>query len=141
MLTPNKLTYLHEDCGTVTDVGGSIVKNMHADPFYYMDGMTICSSCGEVPDSKCKLVDSGQNLAEYCADLKKNKGIAYHVVRWGILLVFVVLGAVGASIGFANAPHPIPQPWSSLIGIAVGLFASMFVGKKIRLMLCRAGVI
>ena len=141
MAAPRKLSYLHEDCGTVTDAGGSIVSNMHADPYYYMDGMTVCASCGEVPDSKCKLVGSGQNLAEYCADLKKTKGTPYHVIRWGILLVFAIVGAIAASIGFANAPHPIPQPWSGLLGVVMGLFASMFIGRWIRLMLCKAGVI
>jgi len=141
MSTPRNLAYRHEDCGSVTEVGGSIVANMHADPYYYIDGMTICANCGEVPDSRCQLVDSGQRLDKYCADLKKTKGTAYHVVRWVILLAFVILGVVVSSIVFPNGPHPIPQPWSGLLGVIIGIFASMFVGKWIRLMLCKAGVI
>ena len=138
---PKEFAYLHEDCGTVTTVGGSIVSNMHYDPYYYMAGMTVCASCGEVPDSRCTLVDTGQNLDEYCRELKKTKGTGYHVVRWSIWVVFMIAGAILAPILGENAKGQIPQPWESLFGAMIGGLAALFIGRFIRLMLCKIGLI
>ncbi len=138
---PDTFAYLHKECGTVTEVGDSITANMHADPWFYLPGTTICAQCGEVPDKRCTVVDTGERLDEYVKGLQKQKGTAYHCVRWGIYVVLMTVGAIVTPIITVNAKGQIPQPWNSLFGVVFGVLTAMFPGRYVRLMLCKAGVI
>jgi hypothetical protein len=138
---PAEFASLHEKCGTVTSVGGSIVSNMHADPYFYAPHTTICANCGEVPDAHFTIVESGEKLDAYCKRLRQAKGPAYHVVRWGIYVVCMVVGAVVTPLITANAKGQIPQPWNSLFGALMGGLVAMFIGRYVRLLLCKVGVI
>jgi hypothetical protein len=133
--------YLHEKCGTVTRISDDIIDNYLADPYYYNDGTTICAECGEVPDKDCVWEETGQRLDEYMHQLQAKKGTAYHVVRWGIWVAFMVAGAIIAPPLLKGGKGVIPFPWDVLLGALAGGLAAFFVGRYLRLMLCKMKVI
>jgi hypothetical protein len=122
-------------------MSSDIVSNLRSDPYFYDTTFTICASCGQVASRKCTLIENNRNLENFYNHLRKSKGAPYHFVRWGIYVIFMVLGAVLTPIVFAGGKGQIPQPWNSLMGVLFGWVLAMLVGKYIRLALCRSGLI
>jgi hypothetical protein len=133
--------YVHKACGTSTQVSDDIIENYLADPYYYSDGSTICAECGVVPDSTCRWEETGQPVDEYMRELRARKGTAYHVVRWGIWGVCLAIGAIVAPPLLVGGKGQINFPWNSLLGMLVGGLVALFVGRYLRLMLCKMKVI
>lgn len=133
--------YVHDKCGTTTRVSDDIIDNYLADPYYYNDGTTICADCGEVPDKECRWEETGQRVDEYMHQLQAKKGTAYHLVRWGIWVAFMVAGAIITPPLLKGGKGVIPFPWDVLGGMVFGLVAAFLVGRYLRLMLCKMKVI
>ena len=148
-MTPNKpesadvipRAYVHEKCGTSTRVSDDIVETYLADPYFYSDGTTICAECGEVPDKDCRWEETGQPVDEYMRQLQAKKGTAYHAVRWGIWGLLMVAGAIIAPPLLKGGKGVIPFPWDVLCGVLVGGLVALFIGRYVRLVLCKMNVI
>jgi hypothetical protein len=133
--------YVHDKCGTTTRVSDDIIDNYLADPFFYSDGTTICAECGEVLDKDCRWEETGQRVDEYMRQLQAQKGTAYHVVRWGIWVAFMVAGALIVPPLLKGGKGVIPFPWDVLGGVLAGGLVAFFAGRYLRLMLCKMKVI
>ncbi len=134
-------TYVHDACGVVTQMPESVKSKYLLDPYFYSDGVTMCAQCGMVPDKACTWTDTGERLDVYMRRLQQQKGLPYHIVRWGIWVAFLAAGAILAPQLLKGGKGQIPAPWDSAIGVLVGVGAALFLGRFIRLGLCMLRII
>jgi hypothetical protein len=63
--------YLHSRCGVATGMPEYMIRSYLADPFRHADG-TFCCGCNDyVSAGELSWITTGQNLAEYFAQLRK----------------------------------------------------------------------
>ena len=107
------------------------------DPCYYSSG-TICANCGEVPDSQCTWVETGENLAAYMKRLKSAKSQEYHLARFLIPIGCGMLLALVCAINAISDGRPVElgQAFGSVIG---GALLAFYPSKFIRLAMCKFG--
>jgi hypothetical protein len=134
-------SYVHSTCGTSTRMPDSVRSRYLYDPYYFEAGLTICAHCGLVPDEQCTWNETGQNLDEYMRELRRAKKLPYHIVRWGIWALFMAAGAIIAPSLLVGGKGQIPAPWNSLFGVLVGGLTALFIGRYLRFIMCRIGVI
>lgn len=131
--------YLHETCGTATQMPRHIRQNYLADPYFY-NGDTICAECGVVADTACRWVDTGENLHDYMRRLQKAKTGAYHIVRWCLPLVigmFITLFGAYLKANKGEAVTPEVLCAAFVFGVAIAWYPSKFI----RLFLCKVDFI
>src|SRR5262245_9424867 len=138
---PVPKTYVHNACGTATRVSDDMIENWVADPYFYLDGTTICAQCGEVSDADCRWEATGQQVDEYMRELRATKGLLYHCVRWGIWLIFLAAGAIIGPLAFKGGKAPMPFHTDIAVGALIGLAVAFFIGRYLRLMLCKMKLI